>query len=280
MMEARIGDQINNIPFTDLAGALLPVCEQMQVLRPQVLAAEADAQAAAGGTDAAPAKAASGAAPSGGAARPRLPARAPRAASGAAAAAGAVAGRPAPSEWATIYGPDEAGDVRKFRETLQQVRVDTCRAYIKSGIGMTSVNLRQTLMRLRTAEQQAAAFSRRPNVEELARETAQQLEASDAPFGQRLVVAVIGIRGAGKTALIRKLLGMDALDPFDGGTRRVQVVDGVARGMPARFIDTPGLDIGFDAQQSNRSTMLRAAPTHALAVQSFSAACRLVPPRH
>lgn len=261
-LESRLGEQAHEIPVTQLATALQPLCEQMQVMRPQVLAAEAEARAAAGGGDASGAQQPSAAGSSAGTvARPKLPARTPRSgAAGSAGPAGAVSGRSAPAEWPSIYGPDEAADVRKFREILQQVRVNTCRAFVKTRIGMNSVNLRHTLMRLRTAEQQAAAFSRRPNVEDLARDTAQKLEAAAAPFEQRLVVAVIGIRGAGKTALIRKLLGLDALDPFEGGTKRVQVVDGVARGMPARFIDTPGLDIGFDAQQSNRSTMLRATP--------------------
>lgn len=102
----------------------------------------------------------------------------------------------------------------------------------------------------------------RPNATTLATDAAREAESTDppAPGDTRIVVAFFGLKGAGKTATIKKLLGEEEVDAFDGGTKRVKVYDGQVKGVKVRFIDSPGLDIGADADTNNRKTLLGARP--------------------
>jgi tRNA U34 5-carboxymethylaminomethyl modifying GTPase MnmE/TrmE len=149
--------------------------------------------------------------------------------------------------------------VQEYRKSLQQLREDLCRMYLKIGSPLSTLHLRQTLHRLKVSEMQVAPFSTtRPNMDEKAKAAAQEKEQQGEPLKSRLVVAVIGLSGAGKTSLINRLLDLPPVDPFEGGTKKCRVVDGEARGIPVRFIDSPGLRLGFQAQQTNRFKMIGA----------------------
>jgi hypothetical protein len=73
------------------------------------------------------------------------------------------------------------------------------------------------------------------------------LQGPGAPLDLNLNILVIGLRGVGKTQLIHSLLGMSSssssvpLEPFGGGTRRVQVHQGRFMGVGLTLVDTPGL---------------------------------------
>lgn len=87
------------------------------------------------------------------------------------------------------------------------------------------------------------------------------LQGPGAPLDLNIKILVMGLRGTGKTQLIASLLGMSsssdsssggsnggsnggssaALEPFGGGTRRVQVHTGRALGVGLTLVDTPGL---------------------------------------
>jgi predicted GTPase len=103
---------------------------------------------------------------------------------------------------------------------------------------------------------QLAPFpSSRPSAKELAAQTAKDLEAQTppAPFSERFVVCLLGLQGAGKTSTINRLMGKDATDPFKEDTRGgCKIIDADLHGIPFRFIDTPGLEIGTEAERANK----------------------------
>jgi predicted GTPase len=103
---------------------------------------------------------------------------------------------------------------------------------------------------------QLAPFpSSRPSAKELAAQKAKELEALEppAPFPERFVVCLLGLQGAGKTSTINRLMGKDATDPFEESTRGgCKILDAELHGIPFRFIDTPGLEVGTEAERANK----------------------------
>lgn len=93
--------------------------------------------------------------------------------------------------------------------------------------------------------------------------TAEEEAAGGAPLNVRFVVLFLGLRGSGKTATINRLLGLeDDSDPFNGGTDEIRVIDGECHGISLRCIDTPGLELGLDAEPANKRKL---SGTHRLA---------------
>jgi septin family protein len=86
---------------------------------------------------------------------------------------------------------------------------------------------------------------------------------------------LVGLRGTGKTQLVRSLLAMgdndgvsdgtagtaDGPDAFAGATERVEVSVGNIMGVTLKLIDTPGLTAGAAGTAANASVLrqLRAA---------------------
>lgn len=271
---------MDNLPVTQFAQILAPLCRQLHDVAAasrggngQAVSSRAQASEGAGSSSQAAAAGSSGAGTSEGASgsgtgaltRPRLPARANRSGDGGAAGGSARgASRTASAEtWTDLCGPNDSEDVKEYRMKLQQLREDMCRMYLKIGSPLSTLHLRQTLHRLKVSEMQVAPFSpSRPNMDEKAKVAAQEKEQAGEPLKARLVVAVIGLSGSGKTSLINRLLDLPPVDPFDGGTKKCRVVDGEARGIPVRFIDSPGLELGFSAQQTNRFKMIGTLSVH------------------
>lgn len=77
-------------------------------------------------------------------------------------------------------------------------------------------------------------------------------------------ILVIGLRGTGKTQLIRSLLAMGSssssaaslpLDAFSGGTKRVEVSQGQVLGVTLTLIDTPGLTASAAGAAANAAVL-------------------------
>jgi hypothetical protein len=262
-IEAQHPDQIAGIPVAQFAQVLQPLCAQLREVagasKRDAAAGSSSAEGGAGGSAAAADAEKPAAA---GASRPKLPVRAARADGAGGSASRAVSARSASAEtWTELCGPNDAADVQEYRQSLQKLREDLCRMFLKIGFPLSNLHLRQTLHRLKVSEMQVAPFSpTRPNMDEAAKAAAQEAEGSLATLSCRLVVVVIGLAGAGKTSLIHRLLDLPPVGAFDCATTKCRIIDGEARGIPVRFIDTPGLEIGFDAQQTNRFKMIGAAP--------------------
>jgi hypothetical protein len=80
-------------------------------------------------------------------------------------------------------------------------------------------------------------------------------------------ILVIGLRGTGKTQLIRSLLAMGSsgsgsssaaslpLDAFSGATKRVEVSQGQVLGVTLTMIDTPGLTASAAGAAANAAVL-------------------------
>jgi hypothetical protein len=101
------------------------------------------------------------------------------------------------------------------------------------------------------------------------------LQGSSSPLDLNIKILVIGLRGTGKTQLIHSLLGMSSsssssgggcdgssgsstavpLEPFGGGTTRVQVHQGRFLGVGLTLVDTPGLTASAAGAAANASIL-------------------------
>jgi len=98
------------------------------------------------------------------------------------------------------------------------------------------------------------------------------VQGPDSPLDLDIKILVIGLRGTGKTQLIHSLLGMSSsssgsngssssssssvpLEPFAGGTHRVEVHKGRFLGVGLTLVDTPGLTASAAGAAANASIL-------------------------
>jgi hypothetical protein len=100
------------------------------------------------------------------------------------------------------------------------------------------------------------------------------LQGPNSSLNLNVKILVIGLRGAGKTQLIRSLLAMGSssssdnsstsssssvtslpLDAFTGGTKRVEVSQGQVLGVTLTLIDTPGLTASAAGAAANAAVL-------------------------
>lgn len=101
------------------------------------------------------------------------------------------------------------------------------------------------------------------------------LQGPNSPLNLNVKILVIGLRGTGKTQLIRSLLSMDSssssssstdpsssssssslpLDAFQGGTKKVEVHTGTVLGITLTMIDTPGLTASAAGTAANAGVL-------------------------
>ncbi|KAI8469532.1 MAG: hypothetical protein J3K34DRAFT_279073 [Monoraphidium minutum] len=141
---------------------------------------------------------------------------------------------------------------------LHGIRVNLIRVAKRLGYDHDNGIVKQVLYRFYLAEKLKEPFRkgvRRPDPAVLAAREALRLEEAEgpaSPLDLRIRILVIGLAGAGKTQLIRSLLGGPLaddggagaggeVDAFDGATTKVQVLEGRVQGVTLTMIDTPGL---------------------------------------
>lgn len=182
---------------------------------------------------------------------PAASAPAPGARSGGIGAAAAVPS--APSVNPNAEDPEEPQNVRELRRKVQQTRVLLVRAALRLGATARSSIVQQVIYRLDLAERihhpqrsQAAQRTRGAATFEAAVEeaTAQEARGPTEALAVRMTVLVVGPLGSGKSETIASLLdGQGAgSGAAPAATNKVRVVEGSVRGIPCRFIDTPGLN--------------------------------------
>ncbi|KAG1663291.1 hypothetical protein FOA52_006332 [Chlamydomonas sp. UWO 241] len=174
-----------------------------------------------------------------------------------------------------ILDPDEPEAIQKLRREIHTVRVSLIRAAQRLGYDHENGLVKQVLYRLNLAEKLKAPWrkGKRPDPALAAAREAERLEVHHgprAPLGFTVKMMLIGLTGSGKTQLIHSLLsaggvggplssGADGqeeppcklVDPFDGATKKVEVVSGTVHGIRVVCIDTPGLVASASATATN-----------------------------
>ncbi|KAF6261121.1 hypothetical protein COO60DRAFT_810164 [Scenedesmus sp. NREL 46B-D3] len=197
---------------------------------------------------------------------PALPARAAGSA-GPASSSGPVVG---------VIDPEESEATQKLRANVHSIRVRLIRAASRLGYAHDNGLVKQVLYRLYLAEKLKEPFrkgARRPDAAWLAAKEAAQLEKAEGPhtsLSLNVKILVIGLRGTGKTQLIRSLLAMGGssssssssssaaslpLDAFAGATKRVEVSQGQVLGITLTLIDTPGLTASAAGAAANAAVL-------------------------
>ncbi|KAJ6836215.1 translocase of chloroplast 120, chloroplastic [Iris pallida] len=158
----------------------------------------------------------------------------------------------------TSDDPEENDETRK---KLQDIRVKFLRLARRLGQTPHNVVVAQVLYRLGLAEQ-LRRNTNRPGVFSFDRASvmAEQLEAAGEDLTDfTCTIMVIGKAGVGKSATINSILDEDSkkvhTDPFEWGTKKVQVINGKVQGVQVRVIDTPGLFTCSSDQQRNRKIL-------------------------
>ncbi|KAK2075860.1 hypothetical protein QBZ16_001601 [Prototheca wickerhamii] len=157
--------------------------------------------------------------------------------------------------------------LQKLRASVHGFRVTMHRVAARLGVAPRAAVLQQALYRLSMAERlqlPRSAVGDSAALEDAAEAEAAKLEADGAPFDFEASVLVIGLRGVGKSATIRTLLGEGGGEgtqetnpqpsPY-APTSSVRVERGCVKGLRLSFIDTPGLEPSAAAGGANAATV-------------------------
>jgi len=167
-----------------------------------------------------------------------------------------------------VLDPDEPEVLQKLRKQIHAIRVSLIRSANRLGFDHDNGLVKQVLYRLNLAEKLKAPWRRgkRPDPALAAARDASRLEheqGTGASLDYTIKMMLIGLTGTGKTQLIHSLLAegststrQTAVDPFEGGTKGVQVVQGMVHGIKLVCIDTPGL-VAAASQTAYNGRVLR-----------------------
>lgn len=149
---------------------------------------------------------------------------------------------------------DDPPKVKKIKEKVQAFRVNTFRVALRLKFPVRHHNIKQTMYRLGMAER--IHLGLQPNTaqpqpqDELALAEAERAEVLQQPLDYSCGILVLGMKGVGKSATIRRLMGQELMAGYQA-TEQVGVINGEVNGIKIKFIDTPGLELSPSAMSRN-----------------------------